>query len=264
MTWLFEMFGSWVSDFYLSMLQDFADSVIDLVLQIVDGFWQNNLLEAFLNFSVAINIVVMVVSILILCFDIAEESKPIIWKQIFANLFKGGLFTLFSRYIGMLCLTLSNLIVKYLQIDVDQSALWNVPLMVPSSAISASVIWLLILVISFVAFGVVCVMRNASMFVLMMSSALYIPDIVRGDTAKMGDWIRQVIAVSLTFVFQYILFCIGVGGCISYEPITALTGLVGIFSVPKVLQKFGYSSGVTGIFSSAGNAAMQVGKMFIK
>lgn len=264
MTWLFEMFGQWVSEYYFKLIQDFADSVIDLVLELVDGFWQNNLLEAFLDFSVAINLIVMVVSILILCFDIAEENKPIIWKQIFANLFKGGMFTLFSRYIGMLCLTLSNLIVKYLEIDVDRSALWNIPLMTPSGAIGVTLIWIIILVVSFAAFAVVCVTRNASMFVLMMSSALYIPDVVRGDTAKMGDWIRQVIAVTLTFVFQYILFCIGVGGCIAYDPVTALTGLVGIFSVPKVLQKFGYSSGVTGIFSSAGNAAMQVGKMFIK
>lgn len=258
------MFGSWVSDFFLSILQDLADSVIDLVLQIVDGFWQNNLLEAFLDFGAAINAIIMVVSIVILCFDLAEENKPILFKQVFANVVKGALFTLFSRHIGMLCLTLSNLIVKNLQIDVDKSELWNVSLMVPSATISSSVIWLLILIIAFVAFGVVCVMRNASMFVLMMSSALYIPDVVRGDTAKMGDWIRQVIAVSLTFVFQYILFCVAVGGCISYEPVTALTGIAGIFAAPKMLQKFGYSSGVTGIFSSAGNMAMQAGKLIIK
>lgn len=258
------MFGDWARGFFIGLVQDFANSVIDFVLTLVDGFWQNNLLEAFLDFSVAVNLIVLVVSILILCFDVAEENKPIIWKQIFANLFKGGLFTLFSRHIGMLCLTLSNLIVKNLQIDVDRSALWNISTALPSGVIGVSMIWILILLIAFVAFGVVCVMRNASMFVLMMSAALYIPDVVRGDTAKMGDWIRQVIAVSLTFVFQYIMFCIGVGGCISVDPATCLTGFAGIFVAPKLLQKFGYSSGVTGIFSSAGNMAMQAGRMFIK
>lgn len=264
MTWLFEMFGGWVSDFFLSMIQDFADSVIDLVLQVVDGFWQNDLLEAFLNFGVAINVIVMVVSILMLLFDLAEENKQIIFKQVFVNVVKGALFTLFSRHIGMLCLTLSNLIAKYIQIDIDRSALWSMSTLLPSSTIASAAIWSLILIISFAAFAVVCVIRNASMFVLMMSSALYIPDVVRGDTAKMGDWIRQVIAVSLTFVFQYILFCLGVGGCVSADPVTALTGFAGIFAVPKVLQKFGYSSGVTGVFSSAGNMAMQAGRFFIK
>ena len=263
MTWLFEMFGDWVSDFYMRLIQDFADSVIDFVLKLVDGFWQNNLLYAFLDFSVAINLIVLVVSILILCYDLAEENKPIIWKQILLNLFKGGLFTLFSRHIGILCLTLSNLIVQYLEIDVEPSVLWSVVTALPSTSLAMTLIWVLILIVSFVAFGVVCVIRNASMFVLIMSSALYIPDVVRGDTAKMGDWIRQVIAVSLTFVFQYILFCVGIGGCIQYNPVTALTGFAGIFVVPKVLQKFGYSSGVTGIFSSAGNMAMQA-RMFIK
>lgn len=263
MTWLFEMFGAWVSDFYLRMIQDFADSVIDIVLDLVDGFWQNDLLGAFLDFAVAINTIVMVVSILLLCFDLAEENKPVIFKQVFVNVVKGALFTIFARHIGMLCLTLSNLIVQYLEIDVEPSVLWNVVTALPTTSVAVTLIWVLILIVSFAAFGVVCVVRNASMFVLMMSSALYIPDVVRGDTAKMGDWIRQVIAVSLTFVFQYILFCVGIGGCIEYNPVTALTGFAGLFVVPKVLQKFGYSSGVTGIFSSAGNMAMQA-RMFVK
>ena len=86
MTWLFELFGDWVSDFYMRLIQDFADSIIDFVLKLVDGFWQNNLLDAFLDFSVAINLIVLVVSILILCYDLAEENKPIIWKQILLNL----------------------------------------------------------------------------------------------------------------------------------------------------------------------------------
>lgn len=264
MDWLFEQFGEWVSGYYLKQVQQFADDVIDLVLDVVDGFWQNNLLDGFLDFAAVISGIVLGVSILIAIFDIVEENKTIIWKQIFMNLFKGGLFTIFARHIGLMCLTITNLIVRNLKLDFDRNALWAATSATTISEGVTSLLWVLILIIVFIAFGVVCVMRNASMFVLMMSSFLYIPDIVRGDTAKMGDWIRQVVAVSLTFMFQYILFCLGINGVLSMDVVTALTGFAGIFVVPKLLQKFGYSSGVTGIMSGAGNMAMQAKQLLVK
>ncbi len=264
MTWLFELFGEWVKGFYMSMIQDFAEAVIGFVLPITDSFWKNDLLDGLLNYSLMVNGIVLVLTLVILGFDLAEEQKGINWVQVVTNLIKGGLFAIFARYIGQSTLLLSNLVVQNLQLDVDVSAIWSVSTALPQSGIAVTIIWSVIIIVAFVAFGVVCVMRNASMFVLMMSSALYIPDIIRGDTAKMGDWIRQVIAVSFTFVFQYILFHFGLGACIAGDPVSSLTGFAGIFIVPKLLQKYGYSSGVTGIMSSASNMVMQAGKMFIK
>lgn len=264
MTWLFELYGNWVTDFFMKMFQDLTETVITLVLPLIDSFWDNDILNGFLDFSEMANGVVLVLTLVVLGFDIVEEQKGINWVQIVTNLIKGGLFAVFARYIGMSTLLISNLIVKNIKLEVDVGAIWNLSFSFPGSQLPVTIICSIILIAAFVSFAVVCAMRNASMFVLMMSSMLYIPDIIRGDTAKMGDWIRQVIAVSFTFVFQYILFHIGIGGWIKGDLVTALIGFAGIFIAPKMLQKFGYSSGVTGIMSGAGNMVMQAGKMFIK
>lgn len=261
MTWLFDQYGEWVKGFYVSVFQDVTNTIVDGAILITDSFWKDSLVNVFLNFSVTVNVIVAVVTILILCFDVAEEGKAINWSQVIGNVMKGALFALFSRYIGLMCLELSNLIVSKLQVKYDSETVWTGITNFNSGQI---IMWCIIIIIAFVAFCAMCLVRNASMLVLIMSSSLYVPDIIRGDTAKMGDWMRQVIAVSFTFVFQYVMFNLGVSGLLEGQPFICLGGFVGMFVVSKMLQKYGYSSGVTGMASSAGNMAIQAGQFLIK
>lgn len=267
MNWLFDQFGEWLQSFYTSLFEGIANDVVDLSLSIVNSFWQDDLITTFQNLSLTINLTLAVLSIILVLVDLAEESKPILWAQVFGNLLKGVIFAGFSRFIGQSTMLASNLIVENLHISFDASALVSVINSLPGTFIGHTIIWCLVIIVAFVAFFVMCLIRNASMFILMFSSALYIPDIMRGDTAKIGDWIRQVVAVSFTFVFQYIMFNIGISGMVAGDAsgyIQCLTGFVGMFVAPKLLERYGYSSGVAGIASNVGNMAVQAGHLFPK
>ena len=98
-------------------------------------------------------------------------------------------------------------------------------------------------------------MKNSGlMFLHMMTCALYVPSIVRGDQTAMGGWIRQAASIMLTYFFQYLMFYCGLYILYQGNLITALIPFITMFGVPRLLDKFGYSSGTGGV----GNAVTSI------
>lgn len=251
MDWLFDLFGTWVAKFFTNAIQKFANDMITFVLELTGEFWNEPLITAFLNFVSGVNGCVAVLTLLIVCFDIVEENGKVNPGMVMMNLFKGSLFAVFARYIGLLTFEVSEIIVTNLSFTAMPTSADDLTKSLTMNAINASALLfavaLIALVIAFVGFAWCCVVRNASLFVLILSSPFYVADIMRGDTTKMGDWLRQVIAVSFTFVFQYILFHVGLFGLTEAKLWLCLAGFAGMSQVPKLLMKYGNSSGSSGL-----------------
>ena len=124
-----------------------------------------------------------------------------------------------------------------------------------------NIIFWLIILIATIYFAVTSLKRFGEMFVHILTSALYIPDILRGDTTKMGDWLRQMLSIVLTYMIIYILFFLGCGFFDSDNVILSLVCWLTMPSVSKILNKFGWSSGTQGNF---GAIALQTGAMMIR
>lgn len=259
LVYLFDQFGTWTYDWIFKGISKFAEAVLELTTTATSVFWDVAAIEAFLNFSAWVNVMVLVVSLLFLAMDIAEQSGRVNWAIVASNFFKGIIFVYFNRYIGMVTYQITEQLTTSL--NIQMSAPHSLIASLLSTDITSGIFLILIVLVilaAFVAFFIMAMLRNGTLFVQILSSSFYIPAIVRGDTAKLGDWLRQTVAISATYAIQYILFYLG---------LSFLTGLTGgdlvltgtcwttMFFVPKILEQFGYSSGASSVLSAAGNTA---------
>lgn len=89
-----------------------------------------------------------------------------------------------------------------------------------------------------------------AMFLQALTVFLYVPDIVRGRTTSMGDWIRQTLSILVTYMFRNVLFFIGFTSAINLDIIAMSCAWITMIGAAKLLQKFGMSSGFGGAVSS--------------
>lgn len=271
LAWMFEQFGSWTYEWIYGGISKFADIVLSLTTTATNVFWDVPAIEVCLDFFGWVNGIVLVVSLLFLCMEITEQSGRVNWAIIFSNCCKGFIFVFFNRYIGLATFTITEQATQ--AIDVNLSA--------PSSALISSavskltagatsgiflIIMTLAIVAAFIAFFIMAMLRNGTLLVQIFSSSFYIPSIIRGDTAKLGDWLEQTVAISVTFFIQYLLFCIGLDHLSSFSGpglVTTATCWLTMFFVPRILAKFGYSSGTASVFSAAGSV-VNSGMAFVK
>lgn len=112
----------------------------------------------------------------------------------------------------------------------------------------------IIVLIATVAFFVYTLFAVGGIFIQAATVFLYVPDIMRGKDTAMGEWIRQTVAILLTFLFRHLLFVIGLAAALSGDVITMAVAWITMFSVAKLLQKFGASSGFGGMVSRTAQA----------
>lgn len=124
-----------------------------------------------------------------------------------------------------------------------------------------NLIFVIVILFAVLVFAVSSIKRSGEMFVHIFTSALYVGDIMRGDTSKMGDWLRQMLSITLTYLFIYILFFLGCGFFNADNIIFCLACWLTMPAVSKILNKYGWSSGSQGNF---GAMAIQTGAMMIR
>ena len=268
-------------DWINTILVHLAVFVINFLNNYVISFFDIKAVVLFLNFGTWINVLVFAVYLIVVIVDIAEEKmsdKPVNYGVVFTNALKAFSFALLARLIGEWSMELSNTITSIfgLQLQPDTTALsinriitkigtyeLPIPLPVPDIHIADffNIIFWLIILIATIYFAVTSLKRFGEMFVHILTSALYIPDILRGDTTKMGDWLRQMLSIVLTYMIIYILFFLGCGFFDSDNVILSLVCWLTMPSVSKILNKFGWSSGTQGNF---GAIALQTGAMMIR
>lgn len=270
LTWLFDQFGEWTYGFIYKGLSKLANAIIQLSINSASIFWETSGIELFLDFSMWVNMIVLAISLLVLCMDIAEQAGRISWSVVVKNIFKGMAFVFFNRSIGLMTFLLASQLTSALEVQLNRPEL-NVfdPIKSMESMLGSGLMVIvlgIVLIIAAAAFICMSMLRNGTLFVQIMISAFYIPGIVRGDTAKLGEWLSRTVAISATFCIQFILFYIGLNSVLEYSnEAFILTGTcwLTMFFVPKALDRFGYSSGAGSVFSAAGSVA-GMGLSFVK
>lgn len=260
LNWLFDSYGHWYITWIYQGLSLITESIMKFVTEVTDVFWETPAIELYLDFFTWINGVVMVVSIVFLLMEIVEQSGRVNWMIVFSNIVKGLLFVLFNRYIGLATYQISAGMTKALGLKIDGStnfltSFFN-PLMIGLSGFMA----LIIAIVAFVAFFIMGLIRNGTLLVQIFASAFYIPSIIQGDTAKFGEWLQQTVAISATYFMQYLLFYLGLDNFSGFSGTSFIvtgTCWLTMFFVPRILGRFGYSSGAASVVSSAGNLIHQ-------
>ncbi len=274
-----------MTDWINTILIHLAVFIINFLNNYVISFFDIKAISLFLNFGTWINILVFAVYLIVVIVDIAEEKmsdKPVNYGVVFSNAIKAFSFALLARWIGEWSMELSNTITTLFGIELQadsialsiQNILKKEAFILSESIIQTitpvidfrisdllNIIFWLILLIALIYFTVVSLKRFGEMFVHILTSALYIPDILRGDTTKMGDWLRQMTSIVLTYMIIYILFFLGCGFFNADNVIFSIVCWISMPSVSKILNKFGWSSGTQGNF---GAIALQTGAMMIR
>lgn len=262
MEWLFTPLWNFIQTQVKNALLDICQQFMTLIAAGTANFFADPMIKAFLDFSRWANILVFTVSVVFMLFDIGEElasGKGVDYGIVFSNALKALLFVSFNGILAKMSMLLADMVTTRLNFKITTKAS-NI-LDTLNAAFSGSppflVIMLIVILIACLVFFVMSVMRYGSMFVLILSSSFYITDILRGDTTSMGSWLRQMVAISGTYIFQYITFYLGLYYLVQNNVVMCAVCWAGMGNAEKVLQKFSFSSGTKGVFSTAGSMASQ-------
>lgn|GEM_PF-1335411 len=213
-----------------------------------DGFWNEAIINQFLDFSRWISMGIVAAATVLMIFDVVEDAarqRQIDYTVIFGNFFKGLAFAIIAPYAGKYILTITSTLAGSLQLSSVSEIVKGIPKTNPVAGY-------LYVAAASVFFYIMSLARFGTMFVQSLTPCLYVSDIVRGETAAMGSWIRQTVAISLTHLIQTSLYYLGVYFMLHSNITLCLACWIGMTQTKKVLDKYGMSSGVTGIVSSAG------------
>lgn len=262
--WIFEQLMNSLENQIQSQLLSLCSSIIKLVNEGTAGFWSQPFIQCFLQFSKWVNIVVFTVATLFMLFDMAEEfasSKEVDFSVVFTNTLKAMLFVEFNSLLAQLAMNLCDILTSSLNFSIKTQPNEILTVLNSMTAGAGTILWdnlmLVVILIAVVIFFFMSVARYGSMFLLILSSSLYISDILRGDTTSLGSWLRQMVAIAGTYIFQYICFYSGLYYLLQGNIVMCAILWAGMFSAAKILQKFGYSTGTTGVLSTAGSLAGQ-------
>lgn len=241
---------SWLNSFLLNKLTGFYTSILSYVTTPYNDFWNNPIIQGAVRFSQWVAYAVMGVSILFMIIDYAEDiaaKSSISISEMVMNIIKGFVFCLIAPQLSILAITLGSQLARTLDLtnmanalstNGDEDILWHTGI--------AQIIWIIACLIAFVVFLFITARQYGMMLIQIMTYALYVPGVVRGDTQSMGAWMRQTVAITITYLCQYFLFYLGM----VFTTLNSLAGILicwtGMAAASKVLNKFGLSAGFGG------------------
>lgn len=260
MGWMLSTIWSFIQTKFENDLLQLCSQILTLIATGSAGFWNEPLIVVFLDFSKWANMVVFTVGLIFMFFDMGEElaaGKGIDYGMVFSNSMKAIVFVEFNCVLAEMSMSIADILTTglHLQITSDSSVFNYIPSVYTSVAFA--ILLLLAILVAMIVFFVMSVMRYGAMFVHILSSSLYITDILRGDTTSMGAWLRQMVAIAGTYIIQYYTFYAGLYYIIQKKIILCAMCWAGMMAVSKILQKFGYSTGTRGVFNSVGSLASQ-------
>lgn len=263
----FSYFVEWLN----SLAVGLCETTVEFINKYIIGFFSNSSIELFLSFSTWLNVFLFCVCFLVVAVDLAEEKSsdnPIMWGNVFGNIMKAFLFAMFARWIAVASIELVEKITAAFEFSISsqqtQATIGDilVKMAVPAKIqLIVSSIFYLALLCACIYFFISALKRFGVMFIHIFQSFLYIPDIMRGNTVKMGEWLRQMVSIALTYGFTYILFFLGCYFFNGSDFLISIAMWISMPMVPKVLNHFGWSSGTTGNF---GSTALYTGSTLIQ
>jgi len=233
-------------------------TVLQLTLEPYRHVWNEPVIVVMFKLAEWASYTVFIIAVVFMLVDSLEElggHKSIAFADIFGNVMKGYLFCLAAPRIAVFSLAFSAEVLSYLDFS---SALTTMDV---EAFLVSSLLMGVMLVIACIVFVFMIAKQHAMMFVHILTYSCYVANIVRGDTQAMGAWLRQMIAIALTFCCQFVMFYLGVFFFMNTQPMLCLMFWMGMGSVTKVLNKFGMSSGFSG---SSALGMMRSGMTLIK
>lgn len=211
------------------------------------GFFDAKIIADSFEFSRFLSYLVFGATLIITFFDIVEDlsevgnGKTIEFATIFMNLFKGLMFIEIAPVLAK----------QSIIVGADLSSAFNVDTStITNGFFNNNVTLMLIILIASVSFFCLSLFSVGAMFLQAITVFLYVPDIVRGRTTSMGDWIRQTLSLLVTYMLRNILFFLGFLSAVNVDIITMAICWITMFGTARILQKFGISSGFAGAVSS--------------
>lgn len=254
-------------------LLDALKFCFNFMIGIGGGFWQNPVFQSLFGFVLSVSNFVLVASMIVALIDIGEEAgagNRVPWTVVAGNFIKG---IAFANVIVIICACIFDVSTQIVQMlpmgNLGTSWDWSSLGTTIVSFFTASTINIgflpfvlieIFLIVGCIAYLIMSFLLFTNMVTHTIAGILYVPDIVRGDTSAIGSWLRLGITFNLTFIIQSIFFFIGISLIIDFslfstDFLLGVACMIGMFSVPKVLSKYGFSMGVTGIAQSLGNIA---------
>lgn len=207
------------------------------------SFFNSPIIAATYNFAHWLSWIVLGSAIIFTLLDIAEDcaevkqGHSIEWYTILLNLVKAVAFVEIAPILSRESMVVGLSLVSQFRPDSSLDYATALPQLLP----------LLFAVVCLIAFFGMSVASVGEVALLGITVFLYVPDIVRGRTTSLGDWLRQCLAVLVTFLFRTILFYIGLVATLNNDMISMVTAWLTMINTARILQKFGMSTGFAGV-----------------
>lgn len=248
---------SFLSSFVIKskeMMLEFLLSLIEMINTHLMNLFETPIIRDFVSMGTTIGRFLFAATLIILLIDIVEEAgsmkndqfKAIEWPTIFFNMVKAVVFIEAAPQLSIIALRMISISVGEFDPSPYLNSIINMDINMFGMAIA---------IIAVGGFTLLTILRFGAILIQAFSVFLYVPDIVRGHTTSMGTWIRQTVAILLTYFLQYVLFFIGLVSYFNTETITAYLLWLTMLYVSKYLDKFGMSSGIKGVVSSGVSVA---------
>lgn len=223
------------------LLKSYSD-ILGIVTSPNIAFFNDPIVRGLISFSQWAAYAAMGASILFMVVDYGEDlaaGKNIALSEMLMNIFKGFIFCLVAPQLGLLSLDIGRQLATSL--DLSGYLQNNFTMMA-----SMSLIWVIVSVVALVVFVFMSARQFGMMLIHIATYVLYVPGVVRGDSESMGAWIRQTIAIALTYLCQYVMFYFGLYYMAQGKIVGGIIGWASMAAVKTVLNKFGMSSGFAG------------------
>ena len=237
----------WITNLIVDSLMKVYTFALQFTTVPFNDYWGDPLIQAAIRFSQWVAFGVMGISILFMIIDYAEDiaaKSSISISEMVMNIIKGFVFCLIAPQMSILAITLGSQLAEMLNLTSMVGSVSAPPVVDPTAI--TYVLWILVCLIAFVVFLFITARQYGMMLIQIMTYALYVPGVVRGDTQSMGAWMRQTVAITVTYLCQYFLFYLGMVFTTLNSPIGTLVCWTGMASAAKVLNKFGLSAGFGG------------------
>lgn len=256
------LMGLAINTLFENIAASFRTMILDLIMEMISwleklgvAFFDSAFVSQTLTFTKGIAWLILGAAFIITLLDVGEElggyrpgSGGIEVTTIFTNFIKAIAFVLMAPDLAVIAMRLAATATGQMTIDYNTFRSEVTAYLIDSALLA------IVVLIAAVAFFVYTLFAVGGIFVQAATVFLYVPDVMRGKETAMGEWIRQTVAILLTFLFRHLLFVVGLAAALSGDMITMAVAWITMFSVAKLLQKFGASSGFGGMVSHAASA----------
>lgn len=248
-------------------------------------FFDNQYISTSLDYFQSLGWIIFAIASLFMVFSVAEKRSAgefVNPTTVFGNWVRALMMVVFSRplvvYFFVLCRNIAFALVGNILAQAEKAKVptfsSNVILNVfdlithGMQAMTAQGIVFFFMLVATIVLTVQLMRIFAILYVQIVGGYLSVVDLMLGDGGVFYGWMRDVIAVSVTFMLQYMMF---IGGTVivdtaSFSSLAACAAgvvlVVGSTAVPTALKRYGFNYGgpsIGGSMAGLSRGAMSVG-----